>query len=206
MLYVLGVGILAFGVVLNIKTNYGVSPVNAVPYSISKISGLELGNTTILCYLGYIVVEIFIMIRNKDLKYNVLLQLPFGIMFGKFTTLFNSFLSFQLTNHVQRLLVLFLAVFFTALGVVITINMKIVPIPPDGLTYEISKLIKKDLGTAKILFDIFSVIVTLIVSMVFAGKLIGIGIGTLFCALFIGKTVKVLNLSKCVREVEIISN
>ncbi len=191
LIYLLGVGMLALGVVLNIKTDYGVSPVNSLPYTISQISGMELGNTTMLCYLLYILIQFLIMKRNHNYNKNLLLQLPFGILFGKFTTLFNHYLSFQLSQHHQRLAVMLLAVFFTALGIFITISMHIVPIPPDGLTNEIAKLMNKDLGMAKILFDIASVLMALIISFIFVGKIIGIGYGTLFCAFFIGRTVTI---------------
>lgn len=184
---------LALGVVMNIKTDYGASPVSSVMNVISIIFGIELGNATILCYLFFILAQVFLMKKNGDLNYKLLLQLPLGIIFGRFTTLFNNLLSFQLTNHGQRLLFMVLGVFLTALGIVITVNMQIVPLPPEGLTYELSKLIKKDLGTAKILVDTISVSITIIVSLVFAREMIGIGFGTLFCVFFIGKTVKVLN-------------
>lgn len=196
VIYLFGIGILAFGVVLNIKTDYGVSPVNSLPYVISQISGTELGNTTIVCYLVYIGAQFIIGERTKEFNLKLLLQLPFGVLFGKFTTLFQYCLPFQLSGHYQRIIVMILAVFLTALGVFVTVNMRIVPIPPDGLANEIAKLMSKDLGTAKILFDGGSVLAAVIISLIFTGKIIGVGLGTLFCAFFIGKTVKGLNKIK----------
>lgn len=190
LVYILGIAVLALGVVLNIKTNYGVSPVNSVPYCISVIYDLELGNATILCYLVYIGIEVVLMKWNHSFQFEVLLQLPVGILFGKFTTLFNQVVVIQPESHAIRIALLLAAVFFTALGVVLTVKMRIVPIPPDGLANEIGKRMKKDLGIGKIVFDLASVAATIGISFFFAGKIIGVGAGTLVCTLLIGKTIQ----------------
>lgn len=194
IIYILGLGILALGVVLNIKTKYGVSPVSSLPYAISEIFGVEFGNATILCYSLFILIEVIIMKRNNRFSPIIFLQLPFGIIFGKFTTLFNHFMVIDTASHVQRVIMLLFAILFTAIGVVITVNMNIILLPPDGLTNEIAKLVNKDLGNTKIYFDSLSVLATITLSVAFRHTIIGIGIGTIICAVFIGKTIRMLNV------------
>lgn len=190
LVYILGIAVLALGVVLNIKTNYGVSPVNSVPYCISVLYDIELGNATIMCYLVYLCIEIILMNWNHSFQYKVLLQLPVGILFGKFTTLFNQIVNIQTENHIVRIILLIAAVFFTALGVVLTVKMKVVPIPPDGVANEIGLRLKKDLGSGKIVFDVVSVAATVGISLILGGRIVGVGVGTLVCALLIGRTIK----------------
>ena len=44
MMYCIGLMILALGIILNTKTGLGVSPIISIPYSISKIWNINLGN------------------------------------------------------------------------------------------------------------------------------------------------------------------
>lgn len=43
IIYCIGLFIMAIGVTFSVKSNLGVSPVNAIPYVVSLISGLDQG-------------------------------------------------------------------------------------------------------------------------------------------------------------------
>jgi uncharacterized membrane protein YczE len=109
------------------------------------------------------------------------------------TDLFNDTITLTLTNYFTRTVVLFLALSFTSLGVMLAINMKLVINPADGLTQEIGVIIKKDFGFAKNLYDGFCVLFTSVISLIFAGRIIGIGIGTVMSAICIGRMISFLN-------------
>ena len=47
-LYILGLFIMTLGVSMSVKSNLGVSPVSSIPYTITCITGLEMGKATIL--------------------------------------------------------------------------------------------------------------------------------------------------------------
>lgn len=189
--YLIGLAILSFGVVLNTKTGYGVSPLNSIPYSISIISGYSLGLVTALIYGLYVLIEIVIM--QKRFTWIVLLQFPCSIIFGYFTNIFNQAIDYYPSNHLVRIVLLALAIFCTALGVVITIRMNIVPNAPDGLAKEIGISLKKDFGFAKNLLDGISVVLTILISVLFTGHLIGIGVGTFVAVVMIGRTIFMIN-------------
>jgi len=191
LLYLTGLVILSFGVVLNTKTGLGVSPINSVPYSISTITGLSLGTMTVIMYSVYVVLESILL--GKDFKPVVLLQLPCGMVFGRFTDMFVSMITIKAESMAMRLALLAMAIFCTALGVVITIRMDIVPMAPDGLTQVLGMRLKKDFGFAKNLFDFVSVIATLAIGLIFGGRVIGIGLGTLIAVVGIGRTIRLIN-------------
>lgn len=44
ILYAVGLLFMAFGVAFSVNSNLGVSPVNSLPYVISKIIHMDLGN------------------------------------------------------------------------------------------------------------------------------------------------------------------
>ena len=53
LIYVTGLLFMAFGVAFSVNSSLGVSPVNSLPYVISRITGLDLGNCVIgiFCFL-----------------------------------------------------------------------------------------------------------------------------------------------------------
>ena len=51
LIYVTGLLFMAFGVAFSVNSSLGVSPVNSLPYVISRITGLDLGN----CVIGIFV-------------------------------------------------------------------------------------------------------------------------------------------------------
>lgn len=191
LIYLFGTASLAFGVVLNIKTGYGVASISSVPYSISIITGISLGNITMLVSCIYIILQGIIM-RNRFTT-KILLQIPYSILFGMLTDLFNNTITLTLTNCFSRTIVLFLALFFTSVGVMLAINMMLVINPADGLTQEIGIVLNKDFGFAKNLYDGFCVLFTSTISLIFTGRIIGIGIGTVMSAICIGRMIAFLN-------------
>ena len=50
LIYVTGLLFMAFGVAFSVNSSLGVSPVNSLPYVISRITGLDLGNTLQLVF------------------------------------------------------------------------------------------------------------------------------------------------------------
>lgn len=191
VIYIIGLGILSLGVVLNIKTGLGVSAISSVPYVISNITGMSMGTITIFVYCVYILVQIILI--GKNFKWLILLQLPCSLLFGKYTDLFVKIIQIQPTSIVMSYVLLAFAILFTAVGVVLTVGMKIVPNAPDGLVQEIAIKAKIKFGLAKNLFDILSVVISVAISLLVTQRIIGIGVGTVLSAILIGRTIAFLN-------------
>ena len=64
LIYVTGLLFMAFGVAFSVNSSLGVSPVNSLPYVISRITGLDLGNCVIGIFAFYILVQI-LLLRKK---------------------------------------------------------------------------------------------------------------------------------------------
>lgn len=58
IIYLAGLAILALGITLNTKTGLGVSPIIAVAYAVSELWGTDFGNTVLLWYCVFVLVEI----------------------------------------------------------------------------------------------------------------------------------------------------
>lgn len=92
LVYLLGLFIMTLGVSMSVKSNLGVSPVSSIPYTITCITGLEMGKATILFHIVLVFMQILIL--RKAFKIKNLLQIIVGVIFGYFTTFSNYLFSF----------------------------------------------------------------------------------------------------------------
>ena len=219
LIYIAGLLILALGLTLNTKAGLGVSPIISVSYSISEITHHNFGNTTLGLYVVFVLLELLLhAICQKQWEKNSgevlqhanainrrlifvmdVLQIPLSIVFTRFLNVFSSALpEFSKENHsasqtVLRFLVLIAALLCTGVGAAMSLNMRIVPNPGDGIVQAIADCIHKSVGFTKNCFDVCNVAVTITLSLVCTGRLYGIGIGTILAVIGVGRTIAVFN-------------
>ena len=218
--YVLGLLLLAMGLTLNTKAGMGVSPIISVSYSISHITHINFGNTTFGLYGIFVIIEVILHtirgIRYEkhtddvlqhagkiDTKLAIimdLLQLPLSMIFTRFLNLFSKFVPEVHTegNHsagqfIIQLLVLILALILTGIGAAMSLDMRLIPNPGDGIVQAISDFIHKSVGFTKNCFDILNVTITVMISLVFIGHFYGIGIGTVLAMICVGRFIALFN-------------
>lgn len=190
-IYLVGMIVLALGIVLNTKTQLGVSPIISVPYSIATIWRLNLGNTTFVFYISCILMQI-LLLRKKFQPYQ-LLQVVVSLITSQFINLFDWLLDIQPQNFVQKLLVLVAAILVTAIGAATMVMMEMVPNPADALAKVFGDLTGRGLGLGKNIFDGSCFVLSLIIGFVFTGGIVGIGLGTICAVIFIGRSIAVYN-------------
>lgn len=184
----IGILVLASGLTLNTKAGLGVSPIISTAYIVSDLSGFSFGDTTFVLYVIFVIAE---LILTKDWK--VLFQIPFSIVFTRFLNLFSTLFAIQPSTLPSQLAVLALAIILTGIGAALTVNMKIVPNPGDGIVSAIAEVIHKDMGFTKNLFDCFCVVITLIIGIFTSRLFYGIGLGTLIAVLGTGRVIALWN-------------
>ena len=189
-LYFLGILILGFGIVLNTKTGLGVAAINSVPFGISEMTNLSLGMATTILYIIFVGVQLLIY---QKLDFKVLLQIPFSYFMGYVLDFYNNLLNFTVTSLPVALVLLAIAILATALGAYVVVTLDLIPNPADGMVKALSQVIDKEFGKTKLLFDCGMMFVTIITTYCLAGKIIGIGIGTILSAGFIGQIIVIYN-------------
>ena len=137
ILYAVGLLFMAFGVAFSVNSNLGVSPVNSLPYVISKIIHMDLGNSVILVFSCYILVQILVM--RRDFKWINLTQLIFSTIFGYFVDLAKWIVGdFAIPTYAGQLLMLAISILLVAIGVSLYMGVKLVNMPMEGMTHAIS--------------------------------------------------------------------
>lgn len=220
LFYAIGLLVLALGLTLNTKTGLGVSPIISVAYSVATIFDHNFGNMTLALYSLFVVIELILhIIRDrrytkksggalahagkKDLKLILLmdiLQLPLSLVFTRFLNVFSDLIPNLYSDGAAsageltvRIIVLIIAIILTGIGAAMSLNMRIIPNPGDGIVQAIADTIHKSVGFTKNCFDLANITITIILSFVFAGHLVGVGIGTVLAMIGVGRTIAVFN-------------
>lgn len=186
LIYAAGLIILACGITMNTKTGMGVSPIISVPYSISEIWDLNFGNMTFIVYTIFVIIQAVLMRR---ITLDLILQLPLSLVFTRFLNLFDMILPESGSYIWEKLLMLAVAISLTGIGIIMSVRTDFVPNPGDGIVHEIAVVIKKSMGFTKNCFDLLNLCISCSVGMIFAGHLIGIGLGTVLTMLLTGRAV-----------------
>lgn len=195
--------VLAFGITLNTKSGLGVSPIISVSYCVSEILHTSFGNMTLILYSLFMIGEMIIHILIHKIKYLIfdLLQFPVSLVVTRFMNVFVFLLPDFATDFPDsfwgtlagRIFVLIIAITFTGIGAAGSLNMRVVPNPGDGIVQALADAAGKSVGLMKNIFDISCVVTTLLMCLIWKGEIIGIGIGTLFAMLGVGRVIAVFN-------------
>ena len=178
LVYIVGLFIMTLGISLSVKSNLGVSPVSSIPYTITCITGLEMGKATILFHIVLVVMQILIL--RKAFQMKNLLQVVVGVIFGYFTTFSNYLFSFLPTPE------------HMTVGIFFYLPADIVPLAGEGAMKAVSDTTHIAFNKVKVGFDISMVIISLISCLVALGTLGSVGVGTIIAAVLVGSVLGVI--------------
>lgn len=200
--YILSLLILALGLTLNTKTGLGVSPIISVSYSISQIFHMNFGNTTLVWYTVFVIAQL--IIRGKNRRWYDLLQIPLSIVFTRFLNLFEKCIPWETDSFAANMALLIVAIICTGVGAAMSVNMRLIPNPGDGIVAAIADFIHKDMGFAKNMFDLLNICMTFVIGIISRHFLLGIGVGTVFAVIGVGRAVAAFNYL-CKEKMNILS-
>ena len=162
--YILGMLVLALGLTLNTKAGLGVSPIISIAFAVSEIL-------------------------------TDLLQLPLSLAFSRVLNLYSALIPYEAAEHgfLANFGLLLAAIFFTGAGAAITVNMKLVPNPGDGIVAAVAEKLGRDQGFAKNVFDVGCVAATCVLGLLAAGRIVGIGVGTIAAMIGVGRSIALVN-------------
>ncbi len=212
-MYLLGLLSLALGITLNTKCGLGVSPIISVAYSAALILKLRVGDTTMVLYAAFVVVELVIHTahRCKARQYVLdLLQLAFSVVFTRLINVFSVYIPQLDTVYAGRwqgslpvrLLVLAVAIILTGIGAALSLNMRLVPNPGDGVVQAVADGIGKPVGFTKNCWDILMVVISSGLTLALYSRIAGtpgqaflsvIGIGTVLAVIGVGRVIALFN-------------
>lgn len=189
--FIIGLFFMALGIAVTRRGELGVSPISSVPNILSyKFTSVSLGNWLIIW--NFVLIAAQIAILRKDFKPVQLLQIPLSVLFGYFTDIGMRCTSFvKADNYIMQLAMVFSGVAILGFGVSVTVIADVIMNSGEAVVKVISDKLKKDFGNVKIVFDISSVILSIILSLIFFNfRIVGTREGTVIAAFCTGMFVK----------------
>lgn len=191
LIYCAALLIIAFGVAISVNSNLGVSPVNSLPYVISRILNVQMGTCVTVIFCFYILLQVIIL--RKDFQLIQLLQIVFSTIFGYFVDFAKWVVGdFAIPTYFGQLGMLAISILLIALGVLLYMDVQLVPLPMEGLSSAIAKKLNKPFPTMKTIVDCVVVALGVVLCFVFLGGLDGIREGTIITAIVTGKVIAIL--------------
>lgn len=199
LVYALGLIVLALGITLNTKTGLGTAPLVSVSYVVSQLTGWVFANVTFVVYGLFALIEVALHLFRRDYRriLNDLAQLPFALVFTRFMGLFDRLLPNLATDCAGtfwgamggRIAALAVAIVLIGVGACMSVRMRLIPNPGDGIVLAISDVTGWKLGLTKNVFDLTNVAVACAIGLIARGRLIGVGVGTALCMLGVGRVI-----------------
>lgn len=192
-LFVLGVAINSFGIVLITVGDLGTSPISSVPYVFSlAFPRLSFGTTTFIWNILFIIIQI-ILLRHR-FKPSQFLQILANILFSTAIDVSTAVLGFLDPRAIwERLLCVVLGCMILALGIVVEVAPNVIVVPGEGVVRALSIVTRIRYGTVKVAFDVSLIVIAAICSFIFFGGLNGIGVGTIISAVIVGMFINLIN-------------
>lgn len=190
-IYCFALLLIAFGVALSVNSNLGVSPVNSLPYVISRILNVQMGTCVTVIFCSYIALQALIL--GRDFHPVNLLQIVFSTIFGYFVDFAKLVVGdFAIPTYFGQLAMLAMSIFLIALGVLLYMDVQLVPMPMEGLSDTVARKLGKPFPTMKTVIDCLVVLTGIVLCFLFFGKLDGIREGTILTAMLTGKLIAIL--------------
>jgi len=190
-LFVLSLWFSALGVAFTKCGSLGVSPVSSVANVLSlRFSALSMGDWLILWSVLLILGQIAVLRRRYQLIQ--LLQLPMAFLFGWFTDVGMLIAGLvPVNNYPMQLVMVVLGIVILGFGVALSVIANVMFNAGEGFVKALSDVTEKNFGDVKIAFDIFSVSLSVVLSLIlFGGKVVGLREGTLIASICTGLAVK----------------
>ena len=194
MLLVIGLFLSALGVAFTKHGELGVSPISSVANVLSyKFTFFTMGVWLIIWNCILIAGQIIIL--RKKFQLIQLLQIPLSFLFGYFTDFGLWCVSHIPADiYVMKLLMVLLGVVILGLGISLAVIANVIMNSGEAFVKAVADTIHKEFGNVKIAFDIFCVVSSIILSLIFFNfTIVGAREGTVISALFTGVVVKFFN-------------
>lgn len=212
--YFLGLLVLALGITMNTKAGLGVSPIISISYCASVIWSRNFGNMTLVLYSVLLLVEMVFhcLSYRREQRQGVegsrklsmvllldALQFPLSLVFTRFLNGFSARIPNLATDCTGafwgtltgRVIFLLAAIVLTGVGAALSLSMRVIPNPGDGIVQAIADFSGKSMGFTKNCLDISCVSLAVLIGWVASGHVVGIGLGTILSMLGVGRVVAV---------------
>lgn len=188
-----GILINSFGIVLITKGALGTSQISSIPYVLSlQMPSISFGMFSFIMNMVYIVLQALLL--RRQFKPIQLLQIVVNIVFSASIDVFMAMLSFYAPQQLfTRVLSAIAGCIVLAFGISVEVAPDLIMVPGEGIVAAISKVSGRRFGSVKVMFDVTLILIAALLSWLFFGNIVGVGVGTLLSAVSVGQFVNLIN-------------
>ena len=189
--FVFGLFVMSLGVAFSIKSTFGTTPISSISYSLALCTGIDIGVTTFIFNAALIFVQMIIL--RSRFKPKRLLQFINCFVFSYFTDV-ALYIVYGLNipdTLLVNIVLIFVSIFLTALGIFIYMPANIAPLPGEGCVESVAIVTEWRFSSIKIAFDTIMVVISIIMCYFFYTTPWGsVNIGTVISAFMVGFTLR----------------
>ena len=188
-----GILINSFGIVLITKGALGTSQISSIPYVLSlQLPSISFGMFSFIMNMVYIVLQALLL--RRQFKPIQLLQIVVNVVFSASIDVFMAMLSFYAPQQLYtRVLSAVAGCIVLAFGISVEVAPDLIMVPGEGIVAAISKVSGRRFGSVKVVFDVTLILIAALLSWLFFGNIVGVGVGTLLSAVSVGQFVNLIN-------------
>lgn len=188
-----GILINSFGIVLITKGALGTSQISSIPYVLSlQLPSISFGMFSFIMNMVYIVLQALLL--RRQFKPIQLLQIVVNVVFSVSIDVFMAMLSFYAPQQLfTRVLSAVAGCIVLAFGISVEVAPDLIMVPGEGIVAAISKVSGRRFGSVKVMFDVTLILIAALLSWLFFGNIVGVGVGTLLSAVSVGQFVNLIN-------------
>lgn len=180
----LGVTFNTFALTLIIKSGLGITVTSGVPYVLWQIwPGISQGMWNTLVQCGWMLVLTLTLHRFRP---GYLLSFALAFCFGRLMDFWGWALASLPTALPFRFLWFILGYCIMSTGIALLMRCRLPILPFDTVPREFVAVKGWSVRTARTRFDLFNLTLVILLGLIFLGRLEAVGVGTVFCALFLG--------------------
>lgn len=193
LLLSLGLFVMAMGISLMVKAKLGTSPISSMPYVFSlKFTAVSLGTFTFTWNMILILGQVVILGKKFE-KYQII-QVPLSIIFGIFVDMAKHMIEWiNPQTYIGASFILILGCITLALGVSFTVLADVIMNSGEAFVKAVTIRNGKNFGDMKVAFDVSLVILSVLASLIFFGRIEGVREGTVIAAIISGFIIKFFN-------------
>ena len=188
-----GILINSLGIVLITKGALGTSQISSIPYVLSlQLPSISFGMFSFIMNMVYIVLQALLL--RRQFKPIQLLQIVVNVVFSASIDVFMAMLSFYAPQQLfTRVLSAVAGCIVLAFGISVEVAPDLIMVPGEGIVAAISKVSGRRFGSVKVVFDVTLILIAALLSWLFFGNIVGVGVGTLLSAVSVGQFVNLIN-------------
>lgn len=174
----------SMGVVFILYSGSGISAISSVPYSLNLIiPSLSLGTWTYI-FQALLIILLFLFRRRIVLSY--LLSFFVGFVFGICTDIHTWWIYKLPLSFMLRFIYFIAGYAVIAFGIAVSNRCQMPLIPTDLFPREMADILKMPYSRVKVSFDVLCLFITVLLTLVFTGRIQGLGAGTVIAAFTTG--------------------